>query len=234
MSNMKLSVKLIGSFVIVAVMTLVVGFVGWRGVNGLSDHLVEVGDVRLPSIQNLLVIQRAAESVLVAQRTLLNPELSKEERTRQFTQVRQVREAYEKAWKIYEPLPQTPEEAALWQKFVPAWAAWRKENNAFFKIVEEMGALDLGNPMDLRRTIQEIRGDHYKVMSQVSMMIGNGVFFEGGEDHTACGLGQWAASVQTQNPTIRAAVSQIVEPHKLFHAAVARIKANMKNGEMST
>lgn len=43
MQNVKLSVKLIGSFIIVAGITLVVGFFGWRGVNRLSGHLEEVG-----------------------------------------------------------------------------------------------------------------------------------------------------------------------------------------------
>ena len=34
-------------------------------------------------------------------------------------------ERFEAGWKLYEPLPQTGPEAALWQAFVPEARAWR-------------------------------------------------------------------------------------------------------------
>jgi methyl-accepting chemotaxis protein len=232
MKKVKLSVKLIGSFVIVAVITLAVGFVGWQGVGALSQHLTEIGDVRLPSIQSLLIIEKEAESIRVAQRTLLNPDLSREDNARQFENIGKAREKYQQAWKIYEPLPQTPEEAVLWQKFVPAWEAWRQENNAFLKIIEELNSLDVGNPMSLRRLLQEIRGDHYKLMSQVALMISNGVVFEGGEDHTACKFGHWQSTFKTENANLKTAVAQMSEPHKQFHQLVAQIKTQIKEGRL--
>ena len=75
-----LGVKLIGSFMIVAVITLGVGYIGWHGATGLSGHLHEVGKVRLPSIESLLQIESGFKSLRVAQRTLLNPDLPAEAR----------------------------------------------------------------------------------------------------------------------------------------------------------
>ncbi|MFH1985287.1 MAG: MCP four helix bundle domain-containing protein, partial [Pseudomonadota bacterium] len=232
MKNVKLSVKLIGSFVIVAVITLAVGFVGWQGVGALSQHLTEIGDVRLPSIQSLLIVEKEGESIRVAQRTLLNPDLSREDNARQFKNIAKARDRYQEAWKIYEPLPQTPEEAVLWKKFVPAWDAWRQENNAFLKIMEELNGLDVGNPMAMRELLAEIRGDHYKVMSQVAVMVSDGVVFEGSEDHTACKFGRWQSTFKTENTKLKTAIAQISEPHKHFHQLVAQIKTRIKEGNL--
>ena len=229
--NMKLSAKLISSFVIVAAITLVVGFVGWRGVNNLSHHLEEVGEVRLPSIAALLVIEKEAEAIRVAQRTLLNPDLSREDHARQFENIKHAREHYEAAWQKYAPLPQTPDETVLWNKFVPAWDAWRQENNSFFKLIHELEAMDLGNPAALNATLEMVRGDHYKVMVDVEELISNDGHFEGGEDHHACRYGQWVASFTSQNPAIAAAITKMSEPHKQFHQAVAAIKTAVKSGD---
>ncbi len=234
MKNMKLSVKMIGSFVIVALITLLVGFVGWQGVNSISGHLKEIGDVRLPSIESLLIIKKEAESIRVAQRTLLNPDLSREDKKQQLDNIAAARKRYEKAWDIYAPLPQTPEEADLWQKFVPAWQDWRKENQAFTQAINELDQLDVGNPMVLRRVLQEIRGDHYKVMSLVGALIATEVHFEGGEDHTTCKFGQWTASFTSRNPNLNAAIEEMKSPHRNFHQTVAQIKDRVKNGDMTT
>ena len=230
--QLKLSTKLIGSFVIVALITLMVGFFGWRGVNKISLHLIEIGEVRLPSIQNLLVIQREAESIRVTQRTLLNPDLRSEVKIRQVENLKNARERYEKAWKIYEPLPQTAQEAVLWNKFIPAWEAWRHENNEFIKQIQELDKLDVGNPAALNATLEMIRGDHYKLMVNVMEILDNGTSFQGGEDHLSCGFGKWVASFKSQNPLIKTAISQMSEPHRVFHQSVADIKNAVGKGDL--
>ena len=35
----------------------------------------------------------------------------------------------DKGWKIYEPLPQEPEEARVWKQFVSEWDAWKRIEN---------------------------------------------------------------------------------------------------------
>ena len=232
MKNMKLSVKLIGSFVIVAMITLVVGFFGWRGIGVVTLHLKDIGDVCMPAIESLLTIEKEAESVRVAQRTLLNPDLSGEDKERQMDHIRVARENNQKAWDRYVTLPQTSAEVDLWQKFVPAYEAWENENEAFTKIIDELDKLDVGNPMVLRRLLQEIRGDHYKVMSMVGKMFSDGKIFDGGEDHTACKFGHWVASFKSQNTNLNAAVAKMSEPHRQFHQAVGRIKDLVRDGEL--
>ena len=59
-------VKLLGGFIIVALITLTVGIAGWIGIKGVNESVVEIGDVRLPSIYSLAVIEKELESIRVA------------------------------------------------------------------------------------------------------------------------------------------------------------------------
>ncbi|MFH1981340.1 MAG: methyl-accepting chemotaxis protein [Pseudomonadota bacterium] len=234
MKNMKLSVKLIGSFVIVAAITLVVGFVGWNGVQSLSDHLVEIGQVQLPSIQSLLVIEEKAEAIRVAQRTLLNPHLGKEARQQQYDNIAKARAAYREAWEVYAPLPQTPEEATLWKQFVPAWEAWAKENNAFMDLSRTLDKTDILNPDTLRARMEQFRGDHYKLMAETGELIDGGAQFSGGDDHTACAFGKWLAGYQSENAVIVKALAAVDDPHRRFHDVVKKIKSAVAAGDHDT
>jgi methyl-accepting chemotaxis protein len=138
MKKQKLGIKLVGGFVLVALITLGVGFQGWRVTTSLGDDLTEVGAVRLPSVQSLLIIKEAFQALTAAQRALLIPNLDRQSRETQYSIVAMERERYQKARAIYEPLPQTTEEAALWKQFVPVLDAWRAENNKFFELSKEL------------------------------------------------------------------------------------------------
>jgi methyl-accepting chemotaxis protein len=75
MKNLKIGVKLTCGFILVALITLAVGIIGWRGVDNLDGHLTEVGEVRLPSVQSLLDVDAASGDIMMAQRSLLNPRM---------------------------------------------------------------------------------------------------------------------------------------------------------------
>jgi methyl-accepting chemotaxis protein len=230
MKNMKLSVKLIGSFVIVAIITLVVGFVGWNGATSLGGHLEDVGQIRLPAIRNLITSSEALESLRVAQRTLLSPDLSRKDRERQYDNVANAREKYKKAWEVYESLPKTKEETRVWQEFKTATAEWAKENNEFFRLSGEVEKTDILNPMALRRDLEQFRGDHYKLMSNTLKLIETGELFKGGEDATQCVFGKWMNTTRIDNPTVNAALREIGRPHDKFHQSVGKIKDLMRQG----
>ncbi|MFW5838069.1 MAG: methyl-accepting chemotaxis protein [Desulfovibrionaceae bacterium] len=231
MKNLKLKVKLVGGFLIVAAITLAVGIVGLLGVNEVARDVDEIGNVRLPSIESLLMIEREAESIRVAQRSLLVPSLSREDRERQFANMKQSREDYQKAWDVYAPLPQTPEEARLWDQFVPAWEEWRKVNNVFLDQARELDKTGITDPVALRRNLQEFRGDHYKLEVQTCNLLQTGAAFPGGTDPTACNFGKWLAKVNIDNPQVNNILEQVREPHNAFHANVKTVKDLVAAGD---
>ncbi len=137
MKNLKLSVKLITGFVLVALITLAVGSLGYWGTVRLATHLYEVGVVRLPSVLGLEMMNEAQTAVKAAERTLLIPGLDQARIAHERDQLKAAWERADKGWKIYEPLPQTKEEEAKWKEFVPAWGAWKKDHEQFIAPFDE-------------------------------------------------------------------------------------------------
>jgi len=229
--NLKLATKMIMAFGVVAAIALGLGLTGYYGAVKSDEAIEDIGMVRLPSVQSLLVIKENANDIKAAQRTLLDLGLAKEIRQRQYDNVAAAREAYLAAWKVYEPLPQTPEEAGLWKQFVPAWDKWREQNNVFFELTKKIEAMDLGDPIELYRNLETFRGDHYKLTADTLRLISDHKHFDGGESHEACNFGKWMAAFKTTNPELQQLLREVSEPHRKFHEAVKQMKALVAGGK---
>jgi len=227
--NMKLSTKLTGSFILVALITLGVGMVSWYGISTLNSHVHEIGEVRIPMKDSVNTIINNLINIKVAQRTLLDPTLSKEERQRQYDNVEVARKNYKAAFDAYDALPKNEEAAKQWKEFVAAVDAWKIENNKFFDLTKELETMGIPNPDLLESKMERFSKDHYRLTSQVFNMVETGGTLEGGEDPTQCALGKWMATYRTENPTLNNAVQAILEPHRKFHEAVKQFKLAMAN-----
>jgi methyl-accepting chemotaxis protein len=128
---MKLRNKLLVGFLACNALLLLVGVIGFFGVDNMAAHLDEIAGNRLPSIDSLQIINEAQTDVKAASRTLLIPGLPAERVENQRRYVTAALDRVDKAWKIYEPLPQTSEEAVLWKQFVPQWEEWKKDVATF-------------------------------------------------------------------------------------------------------
>ena len=60
---------------IVALITLIVGALGWRGVTHTNEALAEVATNRLPSVLGLEMMNEALTAIQRAERSLLIPEV---------------------------------------------------------------------------------------------------------------------------------------------------------------
>lgn len=137
--KMKLSVKLIGSFVIVAVITLIVGWIGLNGVTDVRNGLDRVGSTNLPSVQALLNISLSQSDIIVGERGLLNNRLFDDRAIRQL-QYESISECWEQldiSWKRYEPLPKKDKEEEDWNKLTSVFKRWKKEHEAFLDLARQ-------------------------------------------------------------------------------------------------
>jgi len=228
--NMKLGTKLFLGFLSVALITLVLGVIGYYGAVKGEKSVQEIGAVRLPSIDSLLVIKGEAEAIRGTMRTMIIPGLPKDVRERQRRNLVESRQIYEGAWKVYEPLPQTPEEAVVWKEFVPAWAAWRAENNKFMELMQQGEDLGMSDPMALGRNLESFTKDHYRLLERVLSLMSMNKMFEGGEDHTVCNAGKWMGSFKTDNSDLADAIKAMQNPHQRFHDSVKMIKEAYDKG----
>jgi len=166
MKNMKLDVKLIGGFLMMALLITVGGFVGWYGISKVSNDLTEVGEVRLPSIVGLEIMKEAQTAISKAERSLIVPEFLNDEnlKTLQFNNLEGAWKRADKGWKMYEVAPRTKEGEEIWNKFKPAWEIWKKDHSDVIELAksgkrDEAAALSIGKVRDSFSTVEKLLGD---------------------------------------------------------------------------
>jgi methyl-accepting chemotaxis protein len=123
---MKITTKLIASFTTVIALSGVMGFVGYRGITSVTADLAEVGEVREPSVEGLLMIQQGFNGVRAANSACMIDWLPVDKTAGQKTFRDDCLKDIKKGWALYEPLPQTEEEAKVWAGFVPKFNAWEE------------------------------------------------------------------------------------------------------------
>ena len=229
--NLKLGSKLMLGFSAVAAITLFLGVIGFYGAIQNENAMEEVGVVRLPSIQSVLEMKAAMQSIIINQRTLLNPENSREVRQAQYQGIEEDRQTYGAAFQVYEPLPQTAEEARQWDEFVRIIPQWAALNDEIFERHQELDRIDILNPDALLADLNHFRGDHYALEVRVGNMILTGEIFDGADDPTVCNFAHWVRDFETRNPEFNRVLENIRQPHDQFHHTVEDIRIALRNGE---
>ncbi len=152
--NISLRGQLITGFAIMVSVAVFLGGMGLFGMRSMKADVEEIGVVRLPSVDSLLIISEQAQRARGIMLSLGNPKLTSRQRQALIEELGTIRKIYGEAWAIYEPLPQTEEEAAIWKEFVPAWNAWQEENNKALAIVKRLIELEGGHEGLLREAAQ--------------------------------------------------------------------------------
>jgi len=138
MRNLTLSAKLISGFMLMGIMLLVGGSVGFFGISQVSNDLVSFSEIRLPGIYNLEGVLEAQQTIAAAEQSLLNQKsLSKpNEKEQRLRDLDETWDRAEKAWKNYDALPRTAEVEAIWRDLKPQWETWRKNHGEFIALVK--------------------------------------------------------------------------------------------------
>lgn len=116
-----LKFKLILSFCVVAVITLLVGFIGWSSVRSLDKYVNEIGKNNLPSIRGLNIMNESIVSEMNSARSFMLTGTDDAIAERLENGIKTSRERAELGYGIYSKLTKTKEEEELWSKFTPAW-----------------------------------------------------------------------------------------------------------------
>ncbi|WP_035788356.1 MULTISPECIES: methyl-accepting chemotaxis protein [unclassified Janthinobacterium] len=139
--NLLIKWKLATLVAIMMVALIVVGACGYTGIAAVGDAVNEIGVVRLPSIQGLLTMSEGQTAVSAATLTTAIYENNYQSQAKFSAAIEQRQKAWaniERGWKLYEPLPQTPEETVMWKQFLGEWAAWKGADE---KLAATMAAL---------------------------------------------------------------------------------------------
>jgi len=129
--------KLIVSFLGVAAIALALGILAYYGTVSSGKSIDEIASIRLPSIQSLLIISEAQTAVDAGENALLCIALDEVGQRDAYQRFTDAKKRADDAWKVYEPLPQTTEEAEVWKDFVPAWEKWWKDHDDFVVLAKK-------------------------------------------------------------------------------------------------
>ncbi len=137
MKNFTIRAKLLTGFVLVSLITAVVGYVGYYGISRIEENRKDISNVKLPSIQALLIISESQTAIDGSENALLLSDLTSKQRKFHYERFNEAEKRFQEARKIYEPLPQSEDETAVWEEFIPAWDKWWKDHQDFIDLVKE-------------------------------------------------------------------------------------------------
>lgn len=231
--NLKIRTKLLTAFLVAAAITMAVGLVGYNGVTSVDEHLMQITGKELPAVKNLLLIKEKLNALVAAQRTLLSPGLTLEQRQEQYRQVNVAREEYKKSYAAFEAIGHSPDEMRQWQKVVDKIKEWAAENNEFFALSQTLEESGILNPVDLMREFQLFRGDHYKLLNALGDYLLINEDFKGGADPTQCNFGKWLLGDGRflKNATIQNVLAEIKPLHDKLHKSVGDVKDLVAAGQ---
>jgi methyl-accepting chemotaxis protein len=141
LNNMTLRSKLILLLSIAVIATVVTTLVGREGLSRADAALREVGTVRMPSVVGLFQMQVGQTEIRGNNLTaaIWENDFKAQGHFSKLLTVRQQNwKSLEAGWKIYEPLPQTPEEAVMWKQFEKQFADWKGYEAKLGDVITEL------------------------------------------------------------------------------------------------
>src|SRR5574341_313544 len=180
--NRRLTVKLMVSYLAIALVNLILGVVGWYGVNRMSQSVQEIARERLPSVQTLLTLGEAVAHISAVERTLLSPKLSEERRSEQYVRLEALWVMAEQAFQSAERQKKTQEEQALWAQFREAWSQWRAAHELVIKNARKLDETGVLDPMALKYTVRTLENDLNQWLGGLSDSLIQGKHFAGDMD----------------------------------------------------
>ena len=133
-TNMKLSTKLIGSFILVAAITVVIGLVGYFSANSLGDHVDDLVTIRMPKAECFAQMAVNVERIKMMQRTLLVPGMPREDRLRQYNDFEKSVSQHNEARDTYDPMPRNAEAEKLWSEYKSGYDSWSASNVRYMEM----------------------------------------------------------------------------------------------------
>jgi methyl-accepting chemotaxis protein len=150
--NLKLGQKLVGGFMVVALIAAIIGIYGLYSINGMKKDVLTIGKVTLPSIVSIGNMREGLQKVWVGERGLTNSfMMDRELRRAQYAYVDTGFNKFDEGLKQFELLPQTKEEAAIWNELKPMLEDWKRSHQKVRTMAEEKdrllaGGMALGSP----------------------------------------------------------------------------------------
>ena len=157
-SDISLKKKMVGSFLLVSLATIVIGLFGRYAASTIGAYLQKATDESIPAIVNMSDMRDLTNQFVQGQRGLLNAYLTQETLQKEYEGIEMVKKEYNAKLKAFEALPRSPAVDALWKKYVAAFAGWEEVNGVFFAKLQELEATGILNPLIVHADTLKAKG----------------------------------------------------------------------------
>ena len=134
MKNLKLGIKLVGGFILTALIVLVVGLTATQQQGKLQEKTNHLGHQALPAVENMMIIKSEANYIGMLMRTLLTPYASKEQRVEVHEGLLASRKVYGAAKEKFMALDIFSKIEPEWKEFSDNISKWAAANNEAVKL----------------------------------------------------------------------------------------------------
>lgn len=231
MNNFRLGVKLVGGFLITALIILVVGLLSISQQDELGHEVQQLGNETIPAVQNILIIKSQAASIASLMRSLLTPYATIEQRNASHQNLLESRKVYGAAKEKFMTLPLAKQVESEWQDFNSHIGKWAEANNLAVELSKELIAMDMTKPDVMKAHMADFEIAHNALLAKVGKLLLLNATFEGGTGDTDCSLGKWMQNMDTTNPEMVSLVKELKPIHAQLHLNVAQIKTMAANGQ---
>ena len=154
LGNIRIGHKIMAATVAAIVMALAIGLTGCIGLARVRSHLEDISQNYLPGVWALGSLAEGQASIAMSNRILSNPLcVDPALRRQQYVNIRDNIKQVDEAYKVFEPLPQTAEEARLWNQFVPLWEQWRRSVDQLLSLEPEKDRWLASHPKQVKLDI---------------------------------------------------------------------------------
>ena len=145
LATLTVRTKILTLIAVAVLALLLVMVIAFQGLKKEGAMLAEIGKNRMPSIQALMAINEGKTAIRSANRGADAIAMYPEDTAEVAQQIKRRGEifgAIDRAWKTYDALPQSSDEAALWKTFVKQWDTWKQKDAEFGDILKQIQATD--------------------------------------------------------------------------------------------
>ncbi|WP_304226486.1 methyl-accepting chemotaxis protein, partial [Gracilinema caldarium] len=144
-NNLSLRVKIVSGFILVLIIAISIGIVGWYGLNTINSKIDLLGTNSIPSISYISTVDTQFERIKTVVRTLCSPYLDPNEIQSELDVVAQARKEYREALDKYDKFPKTKEEEVLYKDLLAKITIAAQENNSVFEDANKLVKMAAGS-----------------------------------------------------------------------------------------
>jgi len=142
--NVKIRIKLLLGFVFVAIIAGIVGLVGYLGMNKIKKSQDDLASIRIPSIEQLSVINYAKSEVKAAELGLVIRRFDSKDRALFYEKCENAIKEISIAISNYNKLSKGEVDSEVWNSFITTYNEWNKNHDELIRINRDKDVLLAG------------------------------------------------------------------------------------------